>query len=227
MNLIFIICAALSAFLIITGVLCLVIKPRKARLSKTHTISETFLKQKSSDSNKSQEVTKQPIALEQIEKACLFAPALMASTQIELLSDAQRKEQALLLIHSAETLNTLTEGLKKMNHLKAEDKRKELQSELESCVDAFDAELMLVYSREKFDSLYPAFFNSLLQKASDLNSLELRLCALVALDKNSKEIALITRRSVRTIETAIYRIRKKLSIPTDDKTTDFLKLYLK
>ncbi|MDR1739137.1 MAG: hypothetical protein LBR45_00060 [Bacteroidales bacterium] len=39
---------------------------------------------------------------------------------------------------------------------------------------------------------------------------------------SSKEIAQITNRSVRTIETAVYKIRKKLSIPTEMRLSEFL-----
>ena len=42
----------------------------------------------------------------------------------------------------------------------------------------------------------------------------------------TKEIAELTNRSVRTVETSIYKIRKKLGMGTEDKTSDFLRRFL-
>lgn len=56
--------------------------------------------------------------------------------------------------------------------------------------------------------------------------MEQRLCALLASNLTPKEIAEITNRSPRTIETMIYRIRKKLGLASDVKIPLYLQKFL-
>lgn len=76
--------------------------------------------------------------------------------------------------------------------------------------------------RNNFDLIHKRFFRTLHEKYPDLTSNDLRLCALLRLNLNTKEIASFTRLSVRGVEGARYRLRKKLGIPTDKSLTDFL-----
>ena len=76
--------------------------------------------------------------------------------------------------------------------------------------------------RNNFDLIHKRFFRTLHEKYPDLTSNDLRLCALLRLNLNTKEIASFTRLSIRGVEGARYRLRKKLGIPTDKSLTDFL-----
>ena len=76
--------------------------------------------------------------------------------------------------------------------------------------------------RNNFDLIHKRFFRTLHEKYPDLTSNDLRLCALLRLNLNTKEIASFTRLSIRGVEGARYRLRKKFGIPTDKSLTDFL-----
>lgn len=63
-----------------------------------------------------------------------------------------------------------------------------------------------------FERLHIGFFERLQQKYPDLTANERRLCAFLKLQMNSKEIASVTGQTVRAIEIARTRLRKKLGI---------------
>lgn len=77
-----------------------------------------------------------------------------------------------------------------------------------------------------FEQIHQNFYNRLLAEAPNLSPLEQRLCALLASNLTQKEIAEITHRSVRTVETMIYRVRKKLRLPSQVKMAAFLQKFL-
>ena len=60
-----------------------------------------------------------------------------------------------------------------------------------------------------FEQVHESFYVSLNQKHPELTSRDRRLCALLKLNLNSKEIAQITGQSFKSIENARTRLRKK------------------
>lgn len=66
-----------------------------------------------------------------------------------------------------------------------------------------------------FKELYPDFFTKLIRLNSSLIAGEQKMCALLKLDLSTKQIAQYTNSSVRSIEAKKYRLRRKLSIPSD------------
>jgi hypothetical protein len=64
----------------------------------------------------------------------------------------------------------------------------------------------------RFEKVYPDFFVRLSQVFPDLTNNERRLCAFLRLDMNTKEILSITGQSLRAIELARIRLRKKLNL---------------
>ena len=164
-----------------------------------------------------------------LEAALKMGPAIMSMARIHAEDPeeaAARLQQALLFLQGAEALCTLAYALKKWDSTKTAEKRAALMTEIKDCMNAIDTEAVRSACKATFDAMYPAFSEKLLQIAPDMNETELRLCTFLALGQSTKDMALLTRRSIRTIETSIYHIRKKLAIPTEEKTADFLKTYL-
>ena len=60
------------------------------------------------------------------------------------------------------------------------------------------------------------FFSLLLHKYPDLSPSELKLCAYLRLNPSSKDLALITNRSMRTIESTRTNIRKKMNLNSQE-----------
>jgi len=64
----------------------------------------------------------------------------------------------------------------------------------------------------RFQSVHEQFYQTLQKKFPDLSPTEIKLAAFLRLNMTSKEIASITGQSVNSLETARYRLRKKLGI---------------
>ncbi len=73
---------------------------------------------------------------------------------------------------------------------------------------------------EKFERIFPYFKNNLLNCTKvSITSSELSLCAILKLGLSTKEIAVYTNSSLKAIEGRKYRLRKKLSISSDEDLT--------
>jgi DNA-binding CsgD family transcriptional regulator len=73
-----------------------------------------------------------------------------------------------------------------------------------------------------FDLIHDRFFRNLKERWSSLTSHDLKLCAYLRLNLSTKEIAQLTGNSVRGVEVARYRLRRKLNLPTDQNLNEFM-----
>lgn len=76
--------------------------------------------------------------------------------------------------------------------------------------------------QQNFDLIHKNFFRNLRHRYPDLTPTDLKFCALLRLNYNTKEIVKFTRLTVRGVEGARYRLRKKLGISNEQSLTDFL-----
>lgn len=67
----------------------------------------------------------------------------------------------------------------------------------------------------RFTGVYESFYKRLKDIAPDLTPSELNICALIRLNLTSKEIAVLTNRTERTVENIRVSIRKKLKLSSD------------
>lgn len=75
---------------------------------------------------------------------------------------------------------------------------------------------------ENFDMIHKNFFRNLRKQYPSLTASDLRFCALLRLNLSTKDIAQFTNLTIRGVETARYRIRKKLDIHGNASIVDFL-----
>ncbi len=73
-----------------------------------------------------------------------------------------------------------------------------------------------------FEKVNQHFFEKLLERNPKLTKRELRLCAFVKMNLSNKEIAPLMNISIRGVETARYRIRKKIDIQHESNFYSFL-----
>lgn len=66
-----------------------------------------------------------------------------------------------------------------------------------------------------FNETHPGFYKALMEKYPELTQNELRLCAFLKLNLNTKEIAMITQKSPKSIEVMRSRIRQKMDLQRD------------
>lgn len=85
-----------------------------------------------------------------------------------------------------------------------------------------DTEMFWSTYHNNFDLIHKNFFRNLHARYPMLTQNDMKICALLRLNLNTKDIAGFTHLSVRGVEGARYRLRKKLGIPTDKSLNDFL-----
>ncbi len=73
-----------------------------------------------------------------------------------------------------------------------------------------------------FKSVHPLFMENLINNFPKLSSGEIKLCALLRLNLNSKEIASILFQNPQSIDIARYRLRKKMNLNRDENLNSFL-----
>lgn len=76
--------------------------------------------------------------------------------------------------------------------------------------------------QSNFDLIHENFFRKLKERYPSLTPTDLKLCALLRLNYSSKEIAEMLNISIRGVEAARYRVRKKLDISETDNLVDFM-----
>lgn len=87
--------------------------------------------------------------------------------------------------------------------------------------DAGDKEFWAIF-QNNFDLIHEHFFRNLRKEYPQLTSSDLKFCALLRLNMSTKDIAKFTNMSVRGVETARYRLRKRMNIPTETSIVKFL-----
>ena len=73
-----------------------------------------------------------------------------------------------------------------------------------------------------FDRIHENFFRHLKATYHDLTPNDLKLCALLRLNMNTKDIANLMNITVRGVEVARYRLRKKLNLSSEKNLVDFM-----
>lgn len=84
-----------------------------------------------------------------------------------------------------------------------------------------DEEFWDIYHKN-FDMIHKNFFRNLRKQYPSLTPSDLRFCALLRLNLSTKDIAQFTNLTIRGVETARYRLRKKFAIPEGSNIIDFL-----
>lgn len=78
---------------------------------------------------------------------------------------------------------------------------------------------------ENFNLVYDNYMKKLCEKYPQLKINDRKLCAYLRMGLSSKEIASLMNTSVRSIETARYRLRRKLDLDHDNNLADFMQSF--
>lgn len=123
--------------------------------------------------------------------------------------------------HVSASLSALRE--KKLSVAEADNELKDLILSLQHFNDKPLGDDFRVY----FDEVHPGFLMRLSQQFSALSKADLRLCAYLHLGMTTKEIAALTFKEVRSVESARNRLRKKLNLPPETNLAQFLEQFTK
>lgn len=76
--------------------------------------------------------------------------------------------------------------------------------------------------QSNFDRIHENFFRNLHERYPELTPNDLRFCAYLRLNLSSKDIAHLMNISLKGVEVARYRIRKKIGLPSNKSLTEFM-----
>ncbi|MAE85596.1 MAG: hypothetical protein CMB80_22865 [Flammeovirgaceae bacterium] len=129
----------------------------------------------------------------------------------------------MLLVRKRELLTELREDLKELKEVAKNEKSRNMLRNLVRKIGIHlnDEEHIHVFEAN-FERVHHEFFEELKTHFPDLTSKELRLCALVKMNLTNKEISPILNISLRGVETARYRLRKRLDLEHEENMVEFL-----
>lgn len=140
---------------------------------------------------------------------------IMENKKKELVSSALR------LIQISELNNNLISELAKINPI-VNKQANEMIRQIIKLYNASTGEKIWEDFLNRFENVYEKFYKRLQEEFPDLSPGERKLCALLRLNISTKDIAAITFQNPQSIDTARYRLRKKLNLDPDDNLVDFL-----
>lgn len=185
-------------------------------LSKWRTDREVQKRRKEFEAEKA----KQDIKMLEQEK-------LIAQQRQQLL-EAELSSQGKLLANlslNVYTKEKVIEGLKesiKAHKLKSAGNVSDMDALLRQIESVSgNIEFLNIYQKN-FDLIHEHFFRNLRERYPALTSNDLKLCALLRLNMSTKDIANFTNMGIRGVETARYRLRRKLGLPAEQALIDFL-----
>jgi len=129
--------------------------------------------------------------------------------------DRELATSVLYLLEKNELLNDISERLLNL--------KKRIGSEHHSSIQKIIVDIQEGSRKDmwdefevKFQQVHDDYFKKLKEYAPDLTPGEIKICTFLKLNMTSKEIAAITRQSIKSIEVTRTRIRKKLQLTNHD-----------
>lgn len=144
--------------------------------------------------------------------------------QEEILQNSKElANYTMLLIKKKDIFNEITVDLKELkDYVKNDDSRKKLFQIFQKLNQHKIGEDYLEVFDVNFEKVHHNFFEELKKLNPTLTKRELRLCAFVKMNLTNKEISPLLNISLRGVENARYRIRKKLDVNHEDNFVAFL-----
>ena len=132
--------------------------------------------------------------------------------------------KALMVYH--DTYIQVETKLDALKHVSGPIRAKEMLADFQRFMKDNKEKDILYSFDEYFKSQFVDFIANLQQQNVGLSNNELQLCMLLVVELSAKDIAFYMDKSVRTIETMVYKLRKKFQIPADVKTSDYFKQFV-
>lgn len=155
------------------------------------------------------------VTYQQIQKEKKLSIGNIAMQNELLFKEKQLEDNILFLVSKNELITNIIEkliALKSSLQVKNKDFIDEIISDLQSGVtDHIWKEFEL-----RFQQIHSGFYNNLNTLFPNLSANEKKLCAFLRLNMTSKEISSISKQSIKSIEAARTRLRKKLKLTDSD-----------
>lgn len=139
--------------------------------------------------------------------------------------DYKKKELVSNMMYLMEKNEFITTISKKLIELKPDAKKdnKDLIQQIINEIRMNSSAKMWDEFEIRFKEVHKDFYNELHKAHPDLTLNEVKICAFLRLNMSTKEISAITHQSVKSINMARFRLRKKLDIDRDENLIAYLK----
>lgn len=147
----------------------------------------------------------------QLEKQLVTAQQEELNIKLQL-KNKELIGKAMIEMHRTEIIEDI---LKDLKEIKVKAVRKETQKAIDFIATRLKRDITSNIWEEfelRFEQVHESFYKNLLKEHSDLTPGDKRLCALLKLNLTSKEITQITGQSIRAVENARTRLRRKMNI---------------
>ncbi len=174
------------------------------------------------------EKTKKLLELELEQLKLLREKEKINAAKIHLEEDVIEKSKqlanyTLMLSQKKELFNDLQSDLKSLREInKNDDFRKRISLIFQKLHQNKIGEEFMEIFDVNFEKINHNFFEKLKELNPSLTKRELRLCAFVKMDLSNKEIAPLLSISIRGVENARYRVRKKLNVQHEENFASYL-----
>lgn len=139
------------------------------------------------------------------------------------LKNAKVASSTVNLIHLNEILLSIKELIGQMDKKNDANVNFSLLTKINKVIDhELQGDKQWNEFEEIFNQLHDNFMQRLKTSYPELTPRDMRLCAYLRMNFNTKEIAPLLGISVRGVEDTRYRIRKKLQLPSDANITEFI-----
>lgn len=129
-------------------------------------------------------------------------------------------------VREVDFLRKIGAGLRDLRHISDSETRDRIVSDLETAIRTYETAEPSKEIMARFTLSHPGFVEKLRQDYPQLSEKEHYLCVLIVSGMSAKEIAIANHFALRSVESMIYRLRKKMGLPAEVKTQDFLKKIL-
>lgn len=129
---------------------------------------------------------------------------------------------ALYLKSYIELINLLKEDLKQTMELPDNEQKNKVKKIYMSIQNHMQNMSNTDNLNKQIEAVYMDFLNRLDEKLPYLTKSEKKLCIMLFTNMSSKEIAVLTNTTIRSVETSRYRLRKKIGLSRDEDIVCFL-----
>lgn len=129
---------------------------------------------------------------------------------------------ALLLVKSEEIAGDILENVKRLQSPVSKAENDKRLREIESLAQELYAGKGWEEFKYSFEQVNSAFYKNLNEKYPGLTASDQRFAALLSLGLTTKEIAIMTNRSVRGVETSKFRLKKKMGLDVSENLIEVL-----
>jgi ligand-binding sensor domain-containing protein/DNA-binding CsgD family transcriptional regulator len=160
--------------------------------------------------------------IEKREKQIMALEKEKLSSELTLKSK-EMAESTMTIIKKNEILAGIkTEIMKHKELLGAQYPNKYYDKLIKMLDENLSSEADWAIFQANFDRIHENFFRNLHTRYPELTSNDMRFCAYLRLNLSSKDIAHLMNISLKGVEVARYRIRKKIELPSSKSLTEFM-----